>query len=156
MATLATVADVRARLRPAVKHLATDDEDYTAGLIAEASVKVLAHLGKSESYHDTEPVPSAVTIVTSRAVARVLEQNSAGVVAGTQQSGTTAGPFSQQRTFVAGSGSGSPWLTRSDRADLDNAYGANKAFGRDRIVTTTTDDVPTTLLYGTPVTTDGD
>lgn len=137
MTPLASVADVEARLKPANKHLATDDADYTSDLIDEATVKVLAHLGKSETFFDAEDIPATVTIVTSRMVSRVLEQGASNVIPGTTQAGETTGPFSNQVTFVAGAGNGSPWLTKSDKADLDNAYGANKVFGVDRVASGT-------------------
>lgn len=148
MTPLATVADVEARLRPDLRSLATEDAIRTDGLIEEASVKALAHLGKSESYFDTVAVPLTVTVVVSRMVARVLEQSSAGIVPGTQQTGTTTGPFSGQTTFVAGSSNGSPWLTRSDQADLDAAFGANKAFGVDRVACASVHDLACALNFG--------
>ena len=137
MTPLASSADVVTRLGRA---LTTSETTKVPGLLEEASVKVLAHLGKGESYYDAlavpvRTIPATVTIVTSRMVARVLEQATSGVVPGTQQTGVTTGPFSNQTTFVAGSSNGSPWLTRSDRADLNNAIGANKVFAVDRLAT---------------------
>jgi len=144
MIPLATSADVVTRLGRA---LTTAEATKATGLLDEASVKVLAHLGKPETYYDALTIPATVVIVTSRMVARVLEQGVAGVVPGTQQSGTTTGPFGSQTTFVAGSSNGSPWLTRSDRADLDNVLGANKVFAVDTMVLAAVD--PLSLLYGT-------
>jgi len=127
---LAQSADVAARLRRA---LTTAEADGVDDLVEEASVKVLAHIGKGEDYFATVDIPTTVKIVTSRMVARVFEQAPAGVIPGTQQAGKTTGPFSTQTTFINGASSGGPWLTRSDRADLDNAMGANKVFGVDTL-----------------------
>ena len=144
MIPLATSADVVTRLGRA---LTTTEVTKATGLLDEASVKVLAHLGKAETYYDALTIPATVVIVTSRMVARVLEQGDSGVVPGTQQAGTTTGPFGSQTTFVAGSSNGSPWMTRSDRADLDNVLGANKVFAVDTMVLAAVD--PLSLLYGT-------
>lgn len=129
MVPLATVADVEARLGRSLT--TAEDAKADPGLLEEASVKVIAYLGRAEDYYDALAIPSTVKIVTSRMVARCLEQSAAGVVPGMQQAGQTAGIFSQQTTFVAGSSNGSPWLTRADMADLDNVIGANKAFAVD-------------------------
>lgn len=144
MIPLATNANVVTRLGRA---LTTAEATKATGLLDEASVKVLAHMGKPETYYDALTIPATVSIVTSRMVARALEQGVAGVVPGTQQAGTTTGPFGSQTTFVAGSSNGSPWLTRSDRADLDNVLGANKVFAVDTMVLAPVD--PLSLLYGT-------
>lgn len=129
MTPLATLADVEARLG---RDLTTTEEAKAdPGLIEEASVKVLAYLGRSEDFYATVEIPATVKIVASRMVARCLEQSGAGIVPGVQQAGQTAGIFSQQTTFIAGSSNGSPWLTRADMADLDNVTGANKAFAVD-------------------------
>ncbi len=148
MTPLALSADVETRLGRA---LTTTEATKVPGLLEEASVKVLAHLGKGETYYDALTIPATVSIVTSRMVARVLEQVTAGVVPGTIQTGVTTGPFSNQTTFVAGSSNGSPWLTRSDRADLNNATGANKVFAVDRLATSYY-DVATDTTYITGAT----
>lgn len=148
MTPLASSADVVTRLGRA---LTTPETTKVTGLLEEASVKVLAHLGKGETYYAALAIPATVTIVTSRMVARVLEQAAAGVVPGAQQTGVTTGPFSNQTTFVAGSSNGSPWLTRSDRADLNNAIGANKVFAVDRLATSYY-DVATDTTYVTAAT----
>jgi hypothetical protein len=148
MTPLATSADVVTRLGRALT--ATETVKVT-GLLEEASVKVLAHLGKGESYYDALTIPATVSIVTSRMVARVLEQAPAGMVPGTQQTGVTTGPFSNQTTFVAGSSNGSPWLSRSDRADLNNVLGANKVFAIDTVASSYY-DIATNTSYVTPAT----
>jgi len=132
---LADSAAVAARLRRA---LTTDETAHVGGLLDEATVKALSHMGISETYFDDKPIPTTVSIVVSRMVARVFEQaaKAPGLVPGMQQAGTTTGPFSQQTTFVNGSANGGPWLTRSDRDDLDNAIGKNKVVAVDRVATT--------------------
>ena len=148
MTKLAEIADVEKRLKEVDRHLATDDATYTEGLIESAAAKVVAHLGVHEDFYEDNPVPSAVTLVTSESVARVLRQDKANVTPGTSQHGQTTGPFSQQTTFVAGAGSGSPWLTRADKDTLDNVYGANKAFGVDRLATASVHDISCSLNFG--------
>jgi len=145
MTPLASSADVVTRLGRA---LTASETAKVPGLLEEASVKVLAHLGKGETYYDALTIPATVSIVTSRMVARVLEQAPAGIVPGAQQTGVTTGPFSNQTTFVAGSSNGSPWLTRSDRADLNNAIGANKVLAVDTVATSYY-DVATDTTYVT-------
>lgn len=148
MTKLAEIADVEKRLKSVDRHLATDDATYTEGLIELAAAKVIAHLGKPEDFFEDHPVPKAVTLVTSESVARVLRQGKANITPGTSQQGQTTGPFSQQTTFVAGAGSGSPWLTQADKATLDNVYGANKAFGIDRVATASAHDIACSLNQG--------
>lgn len=146
MTPLATASDVETRLGRSMSTAESTKAD--PGLLEEASVKVLAHMGLAEDYYDSVTIPATVVIVTSRMVARVLEQSGAGIVPGVQQQGATTGPFSSQTTFVAGSSNGSPWLTRSDRADLDNVIAANKAFGVDRLATSSAHDVACSLNFG--------
>lgn len=117
------------------------------GLLEEASVKVLAYMGYADDYYDAIAIPATVVIVVSRMVARVIEQMSSGVVPGTQQTGQTAGIFSAQTTFLAGSANGSPWLTRSDKSDLDSVSGANKAFAVDTAPEVTSIHATTCGLY---------
>lgn len=148
MTELARVADVEKRLKAVDRHLATEDTPYTEGLIESASVMVTAYLGKSDDYFDDNPIPKAVTVVTAESVARVLRQGKANITPGTSQQGRTTGPFSQQTTFVAGAGSGSPWLTRADKETLDNVYGANRAFGIDRLASYSTHDVACSMNFG--------
>lgn len=145
MTPLATSADVETRLGRTVT---TAEQLRVPGLLEEASVKVLAHLGKGEAYYDALAIPATVTIVTSRIVARVIEQTTAGLIPGSVQTGVTTGPFSNQTTFAPGSSNGSPWLTRSDRADLDNAIGANKVLAVDTLATSYY-DVATDATYVT-------
>lgn len=112
---LATVADVEMRLG---RTLTTSEAELAdPGLIEEASALVEAHL--NYVYTEDDTIPSTVAIVVSRMVARVLKQEaSGGVVPGVQQRSTTAGPFAQQSTFVAGASSGGPWLAASDKQML--------------------------------------
>ena len=125
MVPLATDADVVARLG---RELTASESNRTPGLLDEAAVKVLAHLRVSEDYYDTLTVPVTVTVVTSRMVARVLEQSAAGAITGADRVTQSAGIFSQTAQFGSGANSGGPWLTKQDRADLDNVLGDNKSF----------------------------
>ena len=85
-----------------------------AGLLNEASVLVVGYLGFDPT--DTDPlIPDSVRIVTSRMVARVLEQ-SAPVEASSASS--TAGPFGSTVQFTPGTTSRQPWLTRQDKITL--------------------------------------
>lgn len=147
MTELARVVDVEKRLKAVDRHLATEDVPYTEGLIESASAMVTAHLGKPEDYFDDNPVPKTVTLITAESVARVLRQGKANITPGTSQHGQTTGPFSQQTTFVAGAGSGSPWLTRADKDTLDNVYGANQAFGVDRLAARSIHDIACSLNF---------
>lgn len=145
MTPLATVTDVETRLGRSLTTAESTKVD--PGLLEEASVKALAYMGYAEDFYDGSTVPTTVTIVVSRMVARVIEQATSGIVPGTQQAGQTAGIFSQQTTFVAGSSNGSPWLTRSDKSDLDSARGANKAFSVDTAPTALSIHAETCGLY---------
>jgi hypothetical protein len=126
---LATAADVETRLGRSLTEGETARVD--PGLLEEASIKVLSHLKVSEDYYDEITIPATVVIVTSRMVARVIEQAANIIVTGADQITQSAGIFAQTATFTPGSTSGSPWLTKQDRADLDNVLGANKSFAID-------------------------
>ena len=106
MMAFAVQADVEARLR---RVLTTEESTYIYPQIAEAQALVIGYVGTDFSTLDA--IPGAVTIVTSRMVARVLE---AGAGGSTQQQ--SAGPFST--SFVSGSTSGNPWLAAADKITL--------------------------------------
>lgn len=131
MDSLATAADVVLRLGRA---LTTAESGRVSGLLQEATMKVLSHMKKPETYYDADqvpviPIPATVTIVTSRAVARLLEKEaSGGSAVGANSVGQQAGPFGTQVTYTPGATSGGPWLERPDRIDLDNVTGANRAY----------------------------
>ena len=111
--SLATLEDVRKRLG---RQLTTGETERAPGLLDEASDLAVGYLGCEPT-----PAPSAVARVVSRMVARVLAQDASpggGESIGVKQIGMTAGPFSQQRTLVDGSGSGSPWLEKADKLKL--------------------------------------
>lgn len=120
-----TGKDVEKRLR---RQLTGDEEEYLDGMIEEAEVLVLGYL-ECPADRFADAVPDAVRLVTSRMVARVIQE---GDIApddfGAVQYGATAGPFSQQRTFVAGSRTGAPWLTKVDKSALDPFRCGGKAF----------------------------
>ena len=119
---LAVVGDVVSRLgRP----LTPVEQTRADGLLDEASALVLAYLGWDEVPMDPlDPlvplaIPSAVFIVTSRMVARVLDQDAASTrPAGAESVTQAAGPFSQSYTFGSGSTSGAPWLAAGDKVLL--------------------------------------
>ena len=120
MAALATSDDVETRLG----RILTDDESAKVdGLLAEATALVVGHLGcdpTDVTDPETPAIPAEVTLVVSRIVARVLEQSMAqepgafGATSMTDQ----IGDFSQSRSYPAGSTSGGPWLSRSDKVTL--------------------------------------
>lgn len=113
---LATVADVEQRLGTANASLATADEDYTDGLLDEASDLVIAYLGNDPS-EDGGTIPGAVKRVTSRMVSRVLKRD-ANVPEGADSVTANVGPFGQTIGFKSGSTSGAPWLTAVDKRIL--------------------------------------
>lgn len=114
---LATTDDVVARLGRA---LTAAEEAQAAGLLEEASALVIGHLGCDPTDTSVEPpeVPPAVAIVTSRMVARVLQQSTTAPVPGSEATTTTTGPFSQTVRFATGSVTGAPWLTKMDKLAL--------------------------------------
>lgn len=128
MTPLATDEDVETRLG---RDLTTAESERTPGLLDEASVMVLGHMRLSEDYYDEIAIPNTVTIVTSRMVKRVLDQDANSAPANAEQVTQSAGIFSQTFGFSQGSNTGSPWLTKQDRADLDNISGDNKSFAVD-------------------------
>jgi len=125
--------DVEARLR---RDLTQEEDEYVGGIIDEAQVLVTAYLGRGENPFETEEdVPTAVRIVTSLMVARVIKEAAAmpPEYFGAIQAGTTAGPFSEQVTFAKESRLGSPWLTRNDRETLAPYSAKTRAFSVDTI-----------------------
>ena len=130
MIKFCTQTDVEQRLR---RDLTEDEEDYLDGMIQEAQLLVTAYLGCGpDPYIDAENIPDAVRIVTSRMVARVLQEaDTAPEYFGATQVGETAGPFSQQVTFQSGSRLGSPWLAKADRETLHPYRCSGKAYSID-------------------------
>ena len=105
---LATVEDVEKRLD---EELDADARNRAEALLEEASALVEGYLGRS-----FDEVPSPVTVVVSRMVARVLQapEPSFAVETLTQ----SAGAFSQSQKFTTGASGGSPWLTAVDKTVL--------------------------------------
>ena len=136
-------ADVVARLKRA---LTASEATYLAGDIAEAQLLVIEELGcGTEPYALVGDVPEAVTIVTSRIVARLLKQNASNADGNAESQTANVGPFGQTVKFTPGSTSGAPWLTKSDRTSL-KPYSCNgKAFAVD-----TAPDTSTVGYYGEP------
>jgi len=123
---LATPDDVATRLG---RELTAAEAERAGGLLDEASALVIGYLGCDPTDTSVEPptVPSAVTIVVSRMVARVLEQTAAGVTTGSESTSEGLGPFSNTVRFAAGSTSGAPWLTKVDKVSL-RAYRCDGGF----------------------------
>lgn len=122
--------DVKDRLS---RDLTSTEKTYLPGKIKEAQLLVVSYLGCGpDPYKAVEDVPDAVTVVTSRMVARVLQEaDTPQEFFGATQVGENAGPFSQQVTFQAGSRIGSPWLAKADRETLDPYRCSGKAFSID-------------------------
>lgn len=112
MAALASVEDVEARLgRP----LTTDETGRVSGLLDEASASARAWMACSE---DPDPVPDDVALVVSRMVARSLTAPPQAAASNFDQVSASMGPYSRSGTYVEGSTSGSPWLTKDDKRIL--------------------------------------
>lgn len=129
MPTLCTPSDVEARLR---RPLTPDETQWLPGMIQEAQTLVLSYLGCPPDKY-SQDIPAALTLITSRIVARVIQENDTiepATFAATQFN-STAGPFSQQATFTQGSRTGAPWLTRADKNVLDQHRCAGKAYAID-------------------------
>lgn len=109
---LATVLDVVARLE---RDLTTEESAKASGLLEEASDLVDAFLGWEGVV--PEVIPGPVVRVTSRMVARMLEQASTRPIGGSQVT-QTMGPFSESVTFETGAASGSVWMSASDKMTL--------------------------------------
>ena len=110
---LASVTDVERRLG---RELDEAERLRADGLLEEAGVLVEEYLNQTP-----DPVPDAVRVVTSRMVARVLQQKGAGATAlapGQLSAQRGMGPFSQSVSFEPGSTSGGPWLEAKDKTSL--------------------------------------
>lgn len=121
--------DVENRLR---RELTTDEVEWLAGMIEEAQALVVSYLGCPADKFDTA-VPDALTLVTSRMVARVIQEEATidPDMFGATQASMTAGPYTQQATFTTGSRTGAPWLTKVDKGILDAHRCSGKAFAID-------------------------
>lgn len=119
MLWLCTIGDVQERL---ARVLTPAELERANGLIPEASALVAAYLGcpagtfGPDDNGDQVPdlTPDPVRIVTSRMVARVLTSTAVNV--GAEVTQQTVGPFST--TWGAGTTSGAPWLSATDRETL--------------------------------------
>lgn len=129
MVAFCTAEDVEKRLR---RGLTDDESDWIAGMIEEAQALVTAYLGCPSDKFD-DGVPPAVTLVTSRMVARVIQEGDSvdPDLFGATQASMTAGPYSQQATFAPGARTGAPWLTKVDKGILDPHRCSGKAFAID-------------------------
>lgn len=115
MVALASAADVEARLG---QPLTSDESGRVPALLDEASASARAYMRCTP-----DPVPSDVSLVVSRMVARLLSQPAATeVLPHTDQYSRTAGAYSASGTFTEGATSGSPWLTKDDKRIL-RAFG---------------------------------
>lgn len=126
---LCTPADIQARLR---RPLTGTEEQWLPGMIDEAQTLVLSYLGCPPDKYQEE-VPAALTLITSRIVARVIQEHDTinPATFGATQFNATAGPFAHQATFTQGSRTGAPWLTRADKNVLDQHRCASKAYAID-------------------------
>ena len=118
MAALATPEDVVADLgRP----LSETEAARVEHLLLKASVLVVGHLGCDPTGGDGT-VPDAARLVVAGMVARLFLQESqagpGGAPIGVQSTSVTTGPFGNSTTFQAGSNSGAPWLSSSDKVAL--------------------------------------
>ena len=131
MAVFCTAEDVEKRLR---RDLTDDEAQWLPGMIEEAQALVVSYLACPPDKYENE-VPSAVVLVTSRMVARVIQEGDTVEpdMFGATQVGMTAGPYSQQTTFAAGARTGAPWLTKVDKSMLDPYRCAGKAFAIDTV-----------------------
>lgn len=105
---LATTADVEQRLG---RELAEDEITRVDGLLEEASELVTAECRPLPT-----PTPTAVRIVTSRIVARVLTGPTD--MTGVESTQVSAGSFQLSRNFNSDGVSGGPWLSKTDRKML--------------------------------------
>ena len=129
MVVFCAKTDVEKRLR---RTLTADETTWLPGMIEEAQALVASYLACPSDRFD-DGVPDAVVLVTSRMVARVIQEGDTvdPELFGAVQVGATAGPFSQQATFQAGARTGAPWLTKADKSVLDPYRCSGKAFSID-------------------------
>lgn len=129
MVAFCTDGDVEKRLR---RELTEDEAEWIGGMIEEAQALVASYLGCPPDKFEGE-VPAAVTLVTSRMVARVIQEDATidSETFGATQASMTAGPYTQQATYAPGSRTGAPWLTKVDRGVLDGHRCTGKAFAVD-------------------------
>ncbi|OBG50182.1 hypothetical protein [Mycolicibacterium fortuitum] len=115
MTDLCEAADVVTRLG---RDLTPTESGATPGLITEASVLVVGHLGRD--WTELADVPVAVRTVASRMVARALVGASqlGNVPDGTVAYGSQLSVMSHQVRLGTDVAIGSPWLSRSDRITL--------------------------------------
>lgn len=133
MTVFCTEQDVEKRLR---RTLTTGEVTYLPGMIEEAQLLVISYLGCGpEPYDSSSDVPDAVRVVTSRMIARVIQEAEATPPEyfGASQIGETAGPLSTQVTFDKNARLGSPWLAKADRETLDPYRCSGKAFSIDTV-----------------------
>lgn len=129
MAVFCDREDVEARLR---RELTGDEEHWLPGMIDEAEALVLSYLGcPVDKFADEVPAP--LTLVTSRMVARVIQEDATidPDMFGATQASMTAGPYTQQATYAPGARTGAPWLTKVDKGVLDPYRCSGKAFSID-------------------------
>lgn len=109
-----TQQDVEARLRRSL--VVPGEVAQLPGEVAEASVLVEGYL--RVEYDTDNPAPTAVIVVTSRVIARMVT-DLGGIPAQADSLTRGMGPFSATTHLVADSTSGGPWLTKSDKMALE-------------------------------------
>lgn len=111
MKPLATTGDVDRLLDAPLEQ---DEIEHVELLLEEASDLVRAHTGKDF----LEGIPGGVRRVTARMVVRTLAGGDSGAPVGMTSENQSAGPFSTNRSFEAGSTDGGVWLSRQDKIKL--------------------------------------
>jgi hypothetical protein len=97
------------------RELTADELAAVPGLITEATALVVGHLARD--WDALADVPAAVRVVCSRIVSRTLTGTS-NLPAGTEQFGSSMGPFGQTTRLGADVVTGSVWLSKSDKTTL--------------------------------------
>gem|GEM_PF-1618430 len=105
---LANPWDVERRLG---RRLSPDLSLKVEGLLEEAGALVRGWLGEVP-----EPVPSDVTVVVSRMVARVIDREAAAPSPAADSVITQMGPFSRNVGLTGSGSGGGVWLTSNDKS----------------------------------------
>lgn len=100
-----------------MKPLTEAQEELLPEVNLEASVFVEGYLGVT--YGEDDDIPEAVTVVTSRVMARMYTSaSSTAMPFGADQRSAGMGPFNASVHFTEGSTAGGPWLSKSDKITL--------------------------------------
>lgn len=127
MTPFCTPDDVQQRLR---RQLTEEELEWFDSMQEEAQDLVLSYLGCTPNKY-SDNLPSVITTVTSRMIARVIQEGNIEqqpTPYGATHYTATAGPFSGQVQFAAGSRTGAPWITKVDKTMLDPHRCTGKAY----------------------------